>query len=202
MQRVIINRWPWPLLLFPLTPRCDGVTAHDDALETIREFIAASDLPVDQPKPGTFVITLPGERKLLTTVSLVVGDHALSINAFVARAPEENHEGVYRWILERNRRTYGVAFALDHLGDIYLSGRVPLAAVSEEELDRILGCVLEYSDGSFNILLELGFATAIRKEWAWRVHNGEPTTNLEAFRHLIADPSGSATEVGQDGPHD
>jgi hypothetical protein len=155
------------------------------------------------PKPGTFVVTLPGERKLLTTVSLVVGDHALSINAFVARAPEENHEGVYRWILERNRRTYAVAFALDHLGDIYLSGRVPLAAVSDDELDRILGCVLEYSDGSFNILLEFGDSPRLFARSGPGASSMEkPTSNLDAFRHMIEDPSGSATSVGQDGAHD
>ncbi len=179
-----------------------GVTAREQALVILDSYLTSSELPVDRPKPGTFVVTLPGERKLFTTVSLVVGDHALSINAFVARAPEENHEGVYRWILERNRRTYAVAFALDHLGDIFLSGRVPLTAVSDDELDRILGCVLEYSDGSFNILLELGFATAIRKEWAWRVAHGEPTSNLDAFRHMFEDPSGPASSVGQDGTHD
>lgn len=173
------------------------VTAREQALVILDSYLTGAELPVDRPKPGTFVVTLPGERKLLTTVSLVVGDHALSINAFVARAPEENHEGVYRWILERNRRTYAVAFALDHLGDVFLSGRVPLTAVSDDELDRILGCVLEYSDGSFNILLELGFATAIRKEWAWRVEHGEPTSHLDAFRHMIEDPSGSAPTVGE-----
>lgn len=156
---------------------------------TIETYLRSSGVDYEQSKPGTFVVTLPGERKLLTTVSLVVGDHAVSINSFVARAPEENHVEVYRWILERNRRTYAVAFALDHLGDIYLSGRLPFAAVSDDELDRILGCVLEYSDGSFNTLLELGFTTAIRREWKWRVEHGEPTTNLEAFRHLIEDPS-------------
>lgn len=152
---------------------------------TIDAYLASTGLDYEQSKPGTFVVTLPGERKLLTTVSIVVGDHAVSINSFVARAPEENHADVYRWILERNRKTYAVAFALDHLGDIYLSGRLPLAAVSAEELDRVLGCVLEYSDGSFNTLLELGFTSAIRKEWQWRIEHGEPTTNLEAFRHLI-----------------
>lgn len=155
----------------------------------IDHYLASTGLDFEQSKPGTFVVTLPGERKLLTTVSIIVGDHAVSINSFVARAPEENHAEVYRWILERNRRTYAVAYALDHLGDIYLSGRMPLAAVSAEELDRILGCVLEYSDGSFNTLLELGFASAIRKEWQWRVDHGEPTTNLEAFRHLINNPT-------------
>ncbi|MFZ8926320.1 MAG: YbjN domain-containing protein, partial [Candidatus Nanopelagicales bacterium] len=52
------------------------------------------------------------------------------------------------------------------------------------EVDRILGCVAEYSDDSFNTILELGFATAIRREWKWRTERGEPTGNLEAFLHL------------------
>ena len=160
-----------------------------DVTALIQDYLASTGLDYEQSKPGTFVVTLPGERKLLTTVSIVVGDHAVSINSFVARAPEENHADVYRWILERNRKTYAVAYALDHLGDIYLSGRLPLTAISADELDRVLGCVLEYSDGSFNTLLELGFTTAIRKEWQWRIEHGEPTTNLEAFRHLIEDPS-------------
>jgi hypothetical protein len=94
---------------------------------------------------------------------------------------------VHRWLLEQNRRMYAVAFAIDHLGDIYLVGRVPLAAITQDELDRLMGSVLEYADGSFNTILELGFASAIRREWQWRVSRGESTANLAAFAHL-ADP--------------
>ncbi len=154
------------------------------AVRVVETSLADMGVPVERPDDHTFVITLEGERKLRTTVSLVVGDHALSINAFVARRPDEEAEAVYRWLLERNRRMYAVAFCIDHLGDIYLSGRVSLDSVTREEVDRILGCVAEYSDGSFNTILELGFATAIRREWKWRVDRGEPTGNLEAFRHL------------------
>lgn len=154
------------------------------ATRVVETSLADMGVPVERPNDHTFVVTLEGERKLRTTVSLVVGDHALSINAFVARRPDEEAEAVYRWLLERNRRMYAVAFCIDHLGDIYLSGRVSLDSVTREEVDRILGCVAEYSDGSFNTILELGFATAIRREWKWRVDRGEPTGNLEAFRHL------------------
>ena len=102
---------------------------------------------------------------------------------------------MHRWLLERNPRLYGVSYALDRLGDIYLAGRLPLAAVTPEELDRLLGTVLENADGSFNTLLELGFATAIRKEYAWRVSRGESTRNLDAFTHLT---SGRSTpDAGQ-----
>jgi putative sensory transduction regulator len=109
----------------------------------------------------------------------------VSIHAFVVRRPDENHEAVYRFLLERNLRLYGVAFCVDHLGDIHLAGKLPLPAVTAEELDRVLGCVLDTADSTFNQLLELGFASAIRREWAWRTSRGESTANLEAFRRLM-----------------
>jgi len=155
--------------------------------EVIEQVLASSGLEHERLDPQTFVVELAGIHKLKTTVSLAVGQHALTVNAFVARHPDENAEAVYRWLLERNRRMYAVAFSIDHLGDIYLTGRMPLSNVTPEELDRILGCVLEYSDGSFNTILELGFATAIRREWEWRVSRGEPTANLAAFAHLVTD---------------
>ena len=117
------------------------------------------------------------------------------MNAFVARHPDENHEAVYRWLLERNQRMYAVAFAVDHLGDIYLVGHLPLTAVTPEELDRVLGSVLEYADNAFNPILELGFASAIRREWQWRLSRGESTANLTAFAHLADGPGGVADDA-------
>ena len=158
---------------------------QDTAAEVLRAALA--ELEHEEPTPGTFVVTLPGEKKLKTTVSLVVGTHSLSVNAFVCRRPDENVDGVHRWLLERNTKLYAVAYAVDHLGDIYLSGRLPLHAVTADEVDRLLGSVLEASDTPFNVILEMGFASAIRKEWAWRTSRGEPTWNLEAFRNLAPD---------------
>jgi hypothetical protein len=131
--------------------------------------------------PTSVMVNLPGEKKLQTPCRFDVGTHALEVHAFVCRRPDENFAGVYRWLLERNMKMYAVAFALDPLGDIYLDARLPLAAATTEEIDRLLGAVLEYADGSFNTILELGFAASIRKEWEWRVSRGESTRNLEAF---------------------
>jgi hypothetical protein len=154
------------------------------AVEVIRGVVDQHGLEWDEPEPGRLVVVLPGERKQKTTCSLTVGEHAVTVQAFVARHVDENAEGVHRWLLERNLRMYGVAFSLDPLGDIYLTGRLPLAAITPDEVDRVLGCVLEYADGSFNTILELGFAGAIRREWAWRLSRGESTANLTAFEHL------------------
>lgn len=155
-----------------------------DVRETIVAALDESGLEYARHGQDVFEVELPGERKLKTTCRLDVGKHALSVHAFVARNPDENHEAVYRWMLERNLKLFGVAFAVDSAGDIYLDGRLPLEAVTAAELDRVLGSVLSYADESFNTILELGFASSIRKEWRWRESRGEPTRNLDAFRHL------------------
>jgi hypothetical protein len=155
-----------------------------DVRATIVEALEAAELVHTEHRPGSFEITLPGERKLQTTCRLEIGQHSLGIHAFVARNPDENHQVVYRWLLERNLKMFGVAFAVDSSGDIYLDGRLPLEAVTADELDRVLGAVLTYADESFNTILELGFASSIRKEWAWRESRGESTRNLDAFKHL------------------
>ena len=153
-------------------------------VDVVQSFL--TDQKIDFEKQGnTFLVTLPGERKLQTHCALIIGDHSLSINAFVIRKPDENEAAVHHWCMLKNAAMYGLAFAINPLGDIYLVGRLPLDAVNAQELDRILGSVLQYSDSSFNPLLELGFANAIRREWAWRVSRGESLANLEAFAHLM-----------------
>ena len=153
-----------------------------DPAEVIRRVLTDGELEHDEPSPGVFDVVLPGERKLKTPVRLEVGAHALSVHAFVCRKPDENHQAVYRWMLERNMKLFAMAFALDAVGDIFLDARLPLSVVNAEEIDRLLGSVLSYADESFNVLLELGFASSIRKEWEWRIANNESTANLEAFR--------------------
>ena len=157
------------------------------AAAAIESALAELDIEFERPGPDHFVVSLPGTRKLSTTCSLLIGDHTLSLNAFVVRSADENHTEVYRWLLEHNAKLPGIAFALDRLGDVYLVGRLPLAALTPAEVDRLLGVVLDTADSSFNTLLELGFASSIRREWEWRLKRGEPTANLAAFERLRPD---------------
>ena len=166
----------------PLSEPANVETEQSRAIEVVRSVLSDHDLEWKELSEGVFSVVLPGEKKLQTPVRLDVGQHALGVHAFVARHPDENHERVYRWLLERNLKLFGVAFAVDHLGDIYLDGRLPLSSVTPDEIDRLLGAVLSYADESFNTILELGFASSIRKEWEWRKSRGESTKNLEAFR--------------------
>jgi hypothetical protein len=136
-------------------------------------------------RDGEFVLTLPGEKKLKTVASLLAGGDALSVSAFVIRNPDENHERFYRYLLRRNLRLPGLAYAVDTAGDVYVSGRLPAQGVDAAYLDQLLGVVLDAADSHFNELLAIGFLTSMQKEWDWRVSRGESLRNLEAFRHLL-----------------
>jgi hypothetical protein len=175
------------------------VSAPEDAAPAREEVVARLDAVIDQvlrddelvhehPAPGRWLVDLPGTQKLKTVCGLVVGEHALRVEAFVCRQPDENREQLWTYLLQHNARMYGVAYSIDRVGDVYLTGRLPHAAVTPEELDRVLGAVLSYADDHFNTMLEIGFGTAIRREWDWRVARGESLRNLEAFA-AFADPA-------------
>src|SRR5215470_7218637 len=143
------------------------------ALDELDAVIAAAlderEIGYQRKEPGQFFATLPGSKKLQTNCWLVVGRHSLLVEAFVCRRPDEAHEDVYRFLLRRNSRLYGVHYTIDQAGDVYLIGRIGHHAVTADELDRVLGQV----------------AGAIRREWDWRVSRGESVANLQAFTHLL-----------------
>jgi len=153
----------------------------------IRAALDERELDYDRSAQGAYLVKLPGSHKLATMCWLVAGEHALLVEAFVMRRPDENRERLHAFLLQRNAKMYGVAFSIDDAGDVFLVGRVALHAVTADEIDRLLGCVLSYADENFDAMLELGFSTSIRKEWAWRVKRGESLANLQAFARF-ADP--------------
>ncbi len=161
------------------------MTAELDAV--IAGALDERELEYQTPGPGRFLVTLPGEKKLQTNCWLVVGEHSMRLSAFVCRQPDEKREKLWEYLLQLNAKLYGVAFSIDKVGDIYLTGRVPLHSVTAEEVDRLLGSVLSYADEHFNTMLEIGFGSSIRREWAWRAKRGESLTNLQAFASF-ADP--------------
>src|ERR1700761_2562159 len=158
---------------------------NSSAADVLGAVLDGLGLSYQHEPPGAYLVRLDGEHKLATMTWLIAGDHSLQVEAFFCRQPDENHAAFYRFLLERSSRMYGVHFALDRTGDVYLTGRLPLSAVSEPELDTLLGCVLSYSDETFNEAIRIGFASAIMREWAWREKRGESLANLRPFADLV-----------------
>ena len=154
------------------------MTDHATVSATVEAYLRDSGHDWERgARDDEFVVSLPGEKKLKTVTSLVVSDTGVSASAFVVRNPDENHEELYRFLLRRNLRLPGLAYAVDKAGDVYVTGRLPLGGVDAASLDQLLG-----------VVLVMGFLTSMRKEWEWRVSRGESLRNLEAFRHILERP--------------
>lgn len=155
------------------------------SIAEVTDFLTTQDLQFELAGEKTVVVSLPGINKQFVNVAMTLGETIFKIESFVARNPDENHEAVYRWILEQNRKLLVINYCVDHLGDIYLSGTLPITTVDLGQIDQLLGVMLQTSDNSFNVLLELGFKSAIEREWAWRTSKGMDISNLRAFSHLF-----------------
>jgi len=99
------------------------------AREVIGDFLSSHDLDFDRPNENSFFITLPGEKKLETHCALIIGDHSLTVSAFVIRKPDSNSAAVHEWMLKQNGGMYSVTYAINELGDIYLVGRFAVNGV-------------------------------------------------------------------------
>jgi hypothetical protein len=155
-----------------------------EAAKKLGEILTDLGVSFTSPQPGAFLVRLEGQHKLVTMTWLIADTHSLHVEAFFCRQPDENHAEFYRFLLERGSRMFGVHFALDQVGDVHLVGRLPLATITADEIDRLLGCVLSYSDDNFDQALMIGFASSIRREYAWRVKRGESLASLRAFTRL------------------
>ena len=93
----------------------------------------------------------------MTTVWFEVGDRTLRVEAYVLPSPPHGHEEVYRIALAHNARTRRVAFALDRLGDLVLTARIPVDEVTDHELELTLGEVYDVIEVSFRSLIVAGF---------------------------------------------
>lgn len=92
-----------------------------------------------------------------TTIWFDVGDRTLAFEAYVLPAPPEDAAEVYRQCLFRNHSSWRVHFAIDRDGDVYLRGRMPVADVSADTLDEVLGAFYEQVEISFRGLVRAGF---------------------------------------------
>jgi hypothetical protein len=149
----------------------------EDPIERARavvdRWVAAHDGPVDRDG-DRWMVMLAGEHKRTIGVTLSVGDHTLTAQSFFMRAPDEDREHVYDLLLRRHMRSYTLRFALHPDGDVLLVGVLPLAAVTDVELDRMLGQLLDVADATFDEALRRGFASYISREQAWREQTGLP----------------------------
>jgi len=122
-------------------------------------------LAVDRGEPGErrWYVRLAGEDKDFTTVWLRLGQRALHLESYVMPAPEENEAAFYAHLLRRNKSFHGLWFAIGAEEAVFLVGQLPLVALDEAQLDRLLGSMWAYVERSFRSAVRLGFASRFKE---------------------------------------
>jgi hypothetical protein len=150
--------------------RLDGVNRRPEpeavraaAAAAVEAFVADAGVEAEELGDGRWFLRLAGERKLGIGVHLAVGDRTLRVESFFMRAPEEQRERLYRDLLLRQATSYVLRFTLDEAGDLFLVGQV----------DRVVGSVLDLADAAYLPAVEIGFASSIAAEKAWRARLAE-----------------------------
>jgi hypothetical protein len=116
-----------------------------------------------QPELDRWYLRLRGDEKDFVTVWLTVRQRTLHHEAQVMPAPEVNIQATFEYLLRRNADLHQMRFALGAEDAVYLVGEVPVTAVTDEELDRIVGSSLAYVDAYFPTAMSIGFAGRYRR---------------------------------------
>jgi hypothetical protein len=75
-------------------------------------------------------------------------------------------EATWEYLLKKNADLLGMSFALGPEDAIYLVGRVPVERVDDEELDRIMGASMAYTDQCFSTAMSIGYEGRYRRRRA------------------------------------
>lgn len=104
-------------------------------------------------------VRMSGEEKEFTTVWLTLGQRTLRFETYVMPAPEENAQVLYETLLRRNEKLVGAHFSIGQEDAVFLRGEIPVAALNEQELDRLIGTLYSTVEQSFGSLIRIGFAS-------------------------------------------
>jgi hypothetical protein len=107
---------------------------------------------------GGWTIELPSERRGTIGVGIRARERTVRMATFLMRAPDREHEAVYRRMLERNLQMVYWRFGLDPDGDLYLAAHLDEPQLSPDGLDAVLGLLVTYVDEMYEGLVRLGFA--------------------------------------------
>ena len=113
----------------------------------------------DEDASRRWFARMRGEAKEITTVWITLGQRTIRYETYVMPAPEENQVQLYEQLLRRNERLVGAHFSIGVEDAVFLRGELPLAALNEDELDRVVGSLYAYVEQVFPAAIRLGFAS-------------------------------------------
>jgi len=112
-----------------------------------------------EPSERRWYVRVLGESKDIFTIWFTLRQRTLHYETYVMPAPDENHAQFFEHLLRRNRKVNGMSFCIGEEDAVFLAGSLPVHAIDDGELDRILGSIYMYVEQFFLPALRIGFAT-------------------------------------------
>lgn len=124
--------------------------------------VVAAVVADDDPDVLRWFVRVTGDEKDVFSIYFHLRQRTLHYETFVMPAPEENHEQFYAYLLRRNTELMGAAFGIGDEEAIFLAGSLPISAVDDDELDRILGSLYVWVERFFKSALRIGYASRFK----------------------------------------
>ena len=116
-----------------------------------------------EPAERRWYVRVHGESKDVYTVWFTLQQRSLHYETYVMPAPEENQGAFFEHLLRRNRKLHGAAFCIGEEDAVFLRGHLGAEAVTDAELDRVLGSLYAWVERFFRPMLAIGFASRFRQ---------------------------------------
>jgi hypothetical protein len=131
------------------------------------ELLSDLGVPFERVEAGAYLVELTGQQRRRTLLWLIAGEQAVALEAFVLHLIEVQDRGpLAAHLLRRNLGLRSVHYAVDDVGDLFLVGSLPPAAVSEGGLDAVLGEVLSLLEADTPRLLALAYGDRLGRDEA------------------------------------
>ena len=147
-----------PEQLDALEAQIDAWLAAEQAVNPMIDAVEKGEREVGHQQ-RLWYVRLLGEEKDVWTAYWTINQRMFRFETFVMPAPEENEQAFYEHLLMRNRELTGMNLEIGDEHAIFLAGSLPIAAVNDAELDRVLGSMWAYVEKVFRPALRIGFAS-------------------------------------------
>jgi hypothetical protein len=146
----------------------DELAAYERQIDAWLQALPAANPAVagvgkDDEEPRRWFVRLRGEAKEITTIWLRLGQRTLRYETYVMPAPEENHGELFEHLLRRNEHLVGAHFSIGAEDAVFLRGELPLVALSEDELDRVVGSLYAFVEQCFPAAIRIGYASRFQR---------------------------------------
>ncbi len=109
------------------------------------------------PDVRRWMVRIEGDDKPVFTVWFDLRQRSLHAETHLLPAPMEPPAPLYEYLLRANERLRGVWVSIGAEDAVYLRGELPLDWLDDDQLDRVLGTLVEATERLFVASMRLAF---------------------------------------------